>query len=59
MYKIMLAIAGNAYAKGYPITATQIADMCREFDRETGSWYENRPLTVEADRALEYIYRNS
>ena len=59
MYKIMISIAGNAYAKGYPITASQIADMCREFDSETGNWYENRPLTVEADRALEFIYRNS
>jgi hypothetical protein len=59
MYKIMISIAGNAYAKGYPITATQIADLCREFDRETGNWYENRPLIVEADRALEFIYRNS
>ena len=58
MYKIMIAIAGNAYSKGYPITAKQIADLCREFDRETGNWYENRPLTAEADRALEYIYRN-
>ena len=58
MYQIMIAIAGRAYEKGYPISANQIADMCREFDRETGNWYENRPLTVEADRALEYIYRN-
>lgn len=58
MYQIMIAIAGRAYERGYPISATEIADMCREFDRETGNWYENRPLTVEADRALEYIYRN-
>ena len=58
MYQIMIAIAGRAYEKGYPITAQQIADMCKEFDRETGNWYESRPLTVEADRALEYIYRN-
>ena len=59
MYKIMIAIAGNAYSKGYPITAKQIADLCREFDVDTGNWYENRPLSAEADRALEYIYRNS
>ena len=58
MYQIMVAVAGNAYKRGYPITAQQIADMCKQFDRETGNWYENRPLTVEADRALEYIYRN-
>lgn len=58
MYQIMVAIAGRAVESGYPITATQIADMCKQFDSSTGNWYENRPLIVEADRALEYIYRN-
>ena len=58
MYQIMVAIAGRAVESGYPITATQIANMCKQFDSSTGNWYENRPLTVEADRALEYIYRN-
>jgi hypothetical protein len=58
MYAIMIAIAGNAYKKGYPISSTQIAQMCSELDLETGNWYENRPLNKEADRALEYIYRN-
>ena len=58
MYQIMIAIAGNAVAKGYPITATQIATLCKELDNDTGMWYNNRPLDKEADRALEYIYRN-
>ena len=58
MYQIMVAVAGRAYESGYPITANQIAEMCKQFDSETGNWYENRPLTVEADRALEYIYKN-
>jgi hypothetical protein len=58
MYQIMVALAGRAIEKGYPITANQIADMCKQFDNETGKWYDNRPLTKEADRALEYIYRN-
>lgn len=58
MYQIMVAIAGHAVAKGYPITATEIATMCKQLDADTGNWYENRPITVEADRALEYIYRN-
>ena len=58
MYQIMIAVAGNAVAKGYPISATQIAEMCTQLDMETGNWYENRPLNKEADRALEYIYRN-
>jgi hypothetical protein len=58
MYQIMVAVAGRAYESGYPITANQIAEMCKQFDSETGNWYENRPLTIEADRALEYIYKN-
>ena len=58
MYQIMVAVAGNAISKGYPISANQIATLCSELDRETGNWYENRPLDKEADRALEYIYRN-
>ena len=54
----MIAVAGNAVSKGYPISASQIAQMCTELDMETGNWYENRPLNKEADRALEYKYRN-
>lgn len=58
MYQIMVAIAANAIKRQYPITAQQIAELCRELDVETGNWYENRPLETEADRALEYAYRN-
>lgn len=58
MYQIMVAIAGKAVERGYPITSQEIAQLCKDFDRETGNWYENRPMTTEADRALEYIYRN-
>ena len=59
MYQIMVATAGNAIKRGYPITANQIAELCRQFDKDTGNWYENRPLDIEADRAVEYAYRNS
>lgn len=58
MYQIMVKLASNATNRGYPISAYEIADLCKEFDRETGNWYENRPLETEADRALEYIMRN-
>jgi hypothetical protein len=58
MYQMMVAIASGAIRKQYPITANEIAQLCREFDCENGNWYENRPLQVEADRALEYVYRN-
>ena len=58
MYQIMVALAGNAVKRKYPITADEIAVMCRDFDLDNGKWYENRPLNKEADRAIEYVYRN-
>lgn len=59
MYQIMVAIAGNAVKNEYPITANEIASLCKELDAETGNWYNNRPLEKEASGAIEYIYRNS
>ena len=58
MYAIMIATAGNAIRKKYPITASEVSILCRQFDEDTGNWYKNRPLDKEADRALEYVYRN-
>lgn len=58
MYQIMVAVAGHAIYKGYPITSMEIANLCREFDARNGNWYKDRPLDVEADRALEFIYKN-
>ena len=58
MYQIMVAIAGNAVKNKYPITVSEISKMCRELDGDTGNWYKNRPLDKEADRALEYVYKN-
>lgn len=58
MYKIMVAVSFNAIERNYPITSREVATMCKQFDQDTGNWYENRPLDVEADRAIEYAYRN-
>lgn len=58
MYQIMVAIAGNALKNKYPITAKEIAYMCRELDLDTGNWYEKRPLDKEAERALDWVYKN-
>ena len=55
----MIAVAGKAVEKGYPITSNQIVDLCRQFDMETGNWYENRAMDAEANNALEYAYKNS
>ncbi len=57
MYQIMVAIAGRAIEKKYPITPTEIAQLCHEFDAETGGWYKNRSFDKEAERALEFVYR--
>jgi hypothetical protein len=58
MYQIMVATAGNAIKNKYPITAQEITSLCRELDIDTGNWYKSRPMEKEADRALEYVYKN-
>ena len=39
-------------------TCELIANLCSELDKETGNWYNNRPFQLEANSALEYIYRS-
>jgi len=58
MYRIMVSVAANAIRKQYPITAAEISQLCKQLDNETGNWYANRPLDKEADRALEFVYKN-
>jgi len=58
MYQIMVAIAGNAIKANYPITAREIATLCKQLDAESGNWYENRPWELEANSAIEFIYRS-
>jgi hypothetical protein len=58
MYQIMVSIAGNAVKQKYPITSIEIAELCKELDLETGSWYGNRPLNKEAEGAIEFVYKN-
>ncbi len=58
MYQIMVATAGNAVKNKYPITPEEITELCRELDNETGDWYKSRPIEKEANRAIEYVYRN-
>mgnify|MGYP001189874636 FL=1 len=58
MYQIMVAIAGNAVKRKYAISADEITSLCRQFDIDTGNWYKNRPMDKEADRAIEYVWKN-
>lgn len=57
IFKIMTSTACNAVKKGYPISATELADIARQLDFDTAKIYQTRPLKVEADRAIEYAYR--
>lgn len=56
LYKIMVSIACSAVKREYPITAGDIVQLIKQFDRDTGNWYENRALETEANNALEYAY---
>ena len=58
-YRIMTALAGRAVAQGYPITAKQIEVLFRQFDRDHGNWYKQRPIHTEAERALNFVLKNS
>lgn len=58
IYKIMCSIASNAIKREYPIQTSEIVELIKQLDADTSRRYEKRPLVVEADRALEYAYRN-
>ena len=59
MYNLMVSIAGIATFKKYPITASEIETLIRQIDADTGSWYTDRPIRLEAERAIEFILQNS
>lgn len=59
IYKIMVSTAMNAIKKQYPISSHEIEQLIRELDNETSRKYEKRPLNIEADRAIEYAYKNA
>ena len=58
MYKFMVSVAFSAIRDGYDIDKNELSTVARALDREHGNHYEFRPLTKEADRAIEYAYRN-
>ena len=58
LYQIMISIASGALYMNYPITIDEIVSLCKEIDNNTGGWYKNRPMHVEAQRALDYVLQN-
>jgi hypothetical protein len=59
MYQIMVSTAGNAMQRGYPITPEEIAHICRSLDMDTGNWYAKRDLVTEANRAIDFVFKNN
>ena len=55
----MVSTAGNAMSRGYPITSKEVAYICRDLDNDTGNWYAKRDMEREAERAIEFVFRNS
>ena len=58
MYKFMVSVGFAAVRDGYDLDKVELAGLARSLDRDYGNNYENRPLEKEADRALEFVYRN-
>jgi len=59
MYRIMVSIAMSAINKKYPISSKEISTLCKGIDMDNGHWYKDRPIEIEADRAIEYAYKNA
>ena len=59
IFKIMTSIACNAIKRRYPITADEVAELTRQLDADTSRIYQKRPLKNEADRAIEFAYKNA
>lgn len=58
IYRIMTSIATNAIKREYPITSSEIVFLIKQLDSETSKRYDKRPLDLEANRAIEFAYRN-
>jgi hypothetical protein len=57
LYRIMIYIAGSAIKNNYPISASEIVDLCQELDRECGNIYKYRNMESEAEHALEFALK--
>jgi hypothetical protein len=58
LYQLMVSIAGAAISRQYPITPYEIVELVMEIDNDIDGYYRNRKITIEAERALAFVYRN-
>ena len=43
----------------FMITSKEIEYLCRDLDNDTGGWYHKRDFSREAERAIEFVFRNN
>jgi hypothetical protein len=58
MFQIMVSISSRAMRAQYPITPEEVSKLCKEIDNDTGGWYKNRPLNLEAARAIDFSLKS-
>jgi hypothetical protein len=59
LYRLMVSIASIAIKKGYPISPVELESLVREIDDSIDGRYKKRKISVEVDRALEFVYANN
>ena len=59
LYRLMVSIASIAVKKGYPISSFELENLVREIDNSIDGYYKKRKISVEVDRALEFVYSNN
>lgn len=58
IFRILCSIASSAMKRGYPITPHEVSTLVKELDSETGNWYKNRPIELEAERAINFVMKS-
>ena len=58
LYNLMVSIAGAAIMREYAITAHEIKDLVLEIDSDVDSFYKNRKILPECERAIAFVYTN-
>jgi len=58
LYNLMVSIAGAAITREYAITAHEIKDLVLEIDADIDSFYKNRKILPECERAIAFVYTN-
>ena len=58
LYNLMVSIARAAIMREYAITAHEIKDLVLEIDADIDSFYKNRKILPECERAIAFVYTN-